>query len=263
MLTRSVRDLAMSFMITERRGDNASLPELGFISGPSSKRLKIAVGLKTADGLSAEADVLDVIMRTAERCKLMGHEVVELDCLPYHAEDFLDQFMALISIMTNRMADQLKENFGRSLARDDFEKLSMYYLDAMPDNPEAAWTRLLETANKISDSIDRIFEGYDLILTPTVPVVARDATERALDNDISSLLADARRDVRFTAIVNTTGHPALTIPAGFSPEGLPVGAQFIAGKGAEDTLFSIAYELEDDIKWSRHWAPISVAFAGS
>ena len=38
MLTRSVRDLAMSFMITERRGDDASLPELGFISGPSSKR---------------------------------------------------------------------------------------------------------------------------------------------------------------------------------------------------------------------------------
>ena len=263
MLTRSVRDLAMSYMITERRGDNASLPELGFISGPSSKRLKIAVGLKTADGLSADADVLDVIMRTAERCKLMGHEVVELDCLPYHVEDYLDKFLALISFMTKNFADQFEKNNGRSVADGDFEKLSMYYLDAMPDNPEAAWTRLMETANKISDSIDRIFESYDLILTPTVPVVAKEATDRALDNDIPSLLADARRDVRFLAFTNTTGHTALTIPAGFNPEGLPVGAQFIAAKGAEDTLFSIAYELEDEIRWSRHWAPISVAFAGS
>ena len=263
MLTRSVRDLAMSYMITERRGDNASLPELGFISGPSSKRLKIAVGLKTADGLSAEADVLDVIIRTAERCKLMGHEVVELDCLPYHVEDYLDQFMTLISFLTKRMGDQFEENYGRSVADGDFEKLSMYYLDAMPDNPDAEFTRLLETANKISDSIDRIFESYDLILTPTVPVVAKEATDRALDNDIPSLLVDARRDVRFLAFTNMTGHPALTIPAGFSPEGLPVGAQFIAAKGAEDTLFSIAYELEDEIRWSRHWPPISVAFAGS
>jgi len=263
MLTRSVRDLAMSFMVTERRGDDACLPELGFISGPSSKRLKIAVGLKTADGLSAEADVLDVIMQTAERCKLMGHEVVELDCLPYHVDEYLDQFMTMISFLTRRMADQFEEIFGRPVADGDFEKLSMFYLNTMPDNPEAEWNRLMETANKISDSFDRLFEGYDLILTPTVPVVAKEATGRALDNDIDALLAEARRDVRFLAFANTTGHPAMTIPAGFSPEGLPVGAQFIGAKGAEDTLFSIAYELEDEIKWSRHWPPISVAFAGS
>jgi amidase len=263
MLTRSVRDLAMSFMVTERRGDNASLPELGFISGPSSKRLKIAVGLKTADGQSADADVLDVIMQTAERCKLMGHEVVELDCLPYHVEDFLDQFMALISVLTGRFAGQFKETFGRPVADGDFEKMQMYFLDAMPDDPEAEWNRLMETAGKISDSFDRLFESYDLILTPTVPVVAKDAAERSIDKDPISQLAGGRCDIRFMAVANTTGHPAITVPAGFNPDGLPVGAQFIAAKGAEDTLFSIAYELEDELKWSRHWAPISVAFAGS
>ena len=139
----------------------------------------------------------------------------------------------------------------------------MYHLDTMPDDPEAEWNRLMETAGKISDSFDRLFESYDLILTPTVPVVAKDAADRAIDNDVSSQLAAGRRDVRFMAFANTTGHPAITVPAGFNPEGLPVGAQFIAAKGAEDTLFSIAYELEDDIKWSRYWAPISVAFAGS
>lgn len=263
MLSRSVRDLAMSFMILERRGDNAALPELGFISGPSSKRLKIAVGLKTADGQSADADVLDVIMQTAERCKLMGHEVIELDCLPYHAEDFLDQFMALLSVLTQRMAGQFKETYGRPVAHGDFENLTMYYLDAMPGDPEAGWNRLMETVNKISGSFDRLFESYDLILTPTVPVVAKDAAERSIDKDPISQLPGGRRDVRFTAFSNTTGHPAITVPAGFNPEGLPVGAQFIAAKGAEDTLFSIAYELEDELKWSRHWAPISVAYAGS
>lgn len=263
MLTRSVRDLAMSFMVTERRGDNASLPELGFISGPSSKRLKIAVGLKTADGQSADADVLDVIMQTAERCKLMGHEVIELDCLPYHVEDFLDQFMALISVLTGRFAGQFKETFGRPVADGDFEKMQMYFLDAMPDDPEAEWNRLMETAGKISDSFDRLFESYDLILTPTVPVVAKDAAERSIDKDPISQLAGGRCDTRFMAVANTTGHPAITVPAGFNPDGLPVGAQFIAAKGAEDILFSIAYELEDELKWSRHWAPISVAFAGS
>jgi len=263
MLTRSVRDLAMSFAITERRGEDAKFPELGFISGPSSKRLKIAVGLKTADGMSAEADVLDVIRQTAERCKLMGHEVVELDCLPYHAESYLDQFTSMLSIMATRMAGQFEESFGRAVADGDFEKVSMHYLHTMPENPEAELARLMETAQTISDSIDRIFESYDLILTPSVPVVAKDVTNRALDNDLASLLDAGRCDVTFLAIVNTTGHPAVNVPAGFSPAGLPVGAQFIAAKGAEDTLFSIAYELEDELSWSSHWPPISVAFAGS
>jgi len=263
MLTRSVRDLAMSFMLTERRGDDAVFPELGFISGPSSNRLRIAVGLKTADGMSAEADVLDVIKRTAERCKLMGHEVVELDCLPYDVESYLDQFMSMISIMTKRMAGQFEENFGRAVAEGDFQRLTMSYLHKMPKNPEAEFTRLMEIANQISDSLDKIFESYDLILTPSVPVVAKEAAQRALDNDLTALLDAARCDVRFLAIVNTTGHPAITVPAGFSPQGLPVGAQFIAAKGAEEALFSIAYELEDELKWSNHWPPISVAFAGS
>ena len=264
MLTRSVRDLAMSFAITEQRGDNATYPELGFISGPSKKRLKIAVATKTEDGLSADADVLDVVMRTAELCRQMGHEVGELDCVPYSANELLmHKFMDFISVLTQGLAAKFEEMHGRPVGDRDFETLSMYYLNIMPDDPEAALNLLWGTTAKISDGFDRHFESYDLILTPTVPVVAKDATERALDNDISSLLADARRDVRFTAIVNTTGHPALTIPAGFSPEGLPVGAQFIAGKGAEDTLFSIAYELEEELKWARYWPRISVATAGS
>ena len=75
------------------------------------------------------------------------------------------------------------------------------------------------------------------------------------------LVADAMSGSRL--LLTLRGHPAITVPAGFNPQGLPVGAQFIAAKGAEDTLFSIAYELEDELKWSRHWAPISVAYAGS
>jgi amidase len=133
----------------------------------------------------------------------------------------------------------------------------------MPKDPEADFTRLMEIANQISDSLDKLFESYDLILTPSVPVVAKEAAQRSLDNDLTALLDAARCDVRFLAIVNTTGHPAITVPAGFSPQGLPVGAQFIAAKGAEEALFSIAYELEDELKWSNHWPPISVAFAGS
>ena len=182
MLTRSVRDLAMSFTITEQRGDNATYPELGFISGPSSKRLKIAVALKTEDGLSADADVLDVVMRTAERCKLMGHEVVELDCVPYHVEEFLDQFMDIYFCLDDRAWRlNFEKMHGRPVADGDFETLWMYYLNAMPDDPDAAIETPMETANKISDAFDRHFESYDLILTPTVPVVAKEAADRSIE----------------------------------------------------------------------------------
>jgi len=265
MITRSVRDLAMSFALVEQRGDNATYPELGFISGPSKKRLKIAVATKTEDGQSADADVLDVVMRTAELCRQMGHEVGELDCVPYSANELLEhKFMDFISILTQGIAANFEKMHGRPVADGDFEALGMYYLNMLPDDPDAALKGVWEYTDKVSDAFDKHFESYDLILTPTVPVVPKEAADRSIEsNDPTGLLPYAYRDMRFLAFANLTGHPTMSVPAGFSWEGLPVGVNFIAAKGAEDKQFSIAYELEDELKWARHWPRISVATAGS
>ena len=47
-----------------------------------------------------------------------------------------------------------------------------------------------------------------------------------------------------TAIFNVSGHPAVSVHAGFGPDGLPIGAQLVARTGREDLLLALAAQLE-------------------
>jgi len=176
----------------------------------------------------------------------------------------MHKFMDFISILTQGIAANFEKMHGRPVADGDFEALGMYYLNMLPDDPDAALKGVWEYTDKVSDAFDKHFESYDLILTPTVPVVPKEAADRSIESlDPEGLLPYAYRDMRFLAFANLTGHPTLSVPAGFSWEGLPVGVNFIAAKGAEDKQFSIVYELEEELKWARHWPRISVATAGT
>jgi aspartyl-tRNA(Asn)/glutamyl-tRNA(Gln) amidotransferase subunit A len=89
---------------------------------------------------------------------------------------------------------------------------------------------------------ERFFEQYDVLLTPTTPVVAPwiegpDAIDQA------------RLLTRFTAPFNLTGLPALSLPCGFSNEGLPVGLQLISRPWAEAALLQAGQAYEQATGW--------------
>ncbi len=84
----------------------------------------------------------------------------------------------------------------------------------------------------------RFFDDYNLLLTPTVPIPApvrgsADAVERA------------RLLTRFTAPFNLTGLPALSLPCGFTNEGLPVGLQIVAQPWGEKRLLRAGWAFEE------------------
>ena len=60
----------------------------------------------------------------------------------------------------------------------------------------------------------------------------------------------AGRFTPFTPIFNLTGQPALTIPAGISAEGLPLSVQLVGRPGSEDTLYSLAGQIESARPWA-------------
>jgi amidase len=53
----------------------------------------------------------------------------------------------------------------------------------------------------------------------------------------------------FTQLANLTGQPAMTFPFHLSKDGLPVGVQFMAAKGKEDQLYTLAGLLEQSDLW--------------
>jgi aspartyl-tRNA(Asn)/glutamyl-tRNA(Gln) amidotransferase subunit A len=98
------------------------------------------------------------------------------------------------------------------------------------------------TQSVIRRQYERFFEQVDVLLTPTTPVSAPpiegpDAVEQA------------RRLTRFTAPFNLTGLPAISLPCGFTQDGLPVGLQMIAAPWAEKKLLRAAFAYQQATSW--------------
>jgi amidase len=56
-------------------------------------------------------------------------------------------------------------------------------------------------------------------------------------------------------VANLTGHPAMSVPLHWSPDGLPLGAHFMGRFGDEATLFRLAGQLEQARPWVDRWPP--------
>jgi aspartyl-tRNA(Asn)/glutamyl-tRNA(Gln) amidotransferase subunit A len=94
---------------------------------------------------------------------------------------------------------------------------------------------------------ERFFEEYDLLITPTTPMAAprrgADAVERA------------RQLTRFTAAFNLTGLPALSLPCGFTSEGLPIGLQIVGPSWSEAHVLRAGNAYEQ----ATHWPTLAIA----
>ncbi|MFN8020778.1 MAG: amidase [Acidimicrobiales bacterium] len=98
----------------------------------------------------------------------------------------------------------------------------------------------------LQERVRRFFERYDVIALPTVQVVpfpieldwVRDIEGVPMDNYLSWMQS--------CTDITMTGCPAISVPAGFTPDGLPVGVQLVARPGQELLLLQIAHALDHD-----------------
>jgi aspartyl-tRNA(Asn)/glutamyl-tRNA(Gln) amidotransferase subunit A len=82
------------------------------------------------------------------------------------------------------------------------------------------------------------FETCDVILSPVAPTPAFRIGENTED-PLTMYLSDI-----FTLSANLAGIPGISVPCGFSSEGLPIGLQIMGRHFNEKTLFKVAYNFE-------------------
>jgi aspartyl-tRNA(Asn)/glutamyl-tRNA(Gln) amidotransferase subunit A len=104
---------------------------------------------------------------------------------------------------------------------------------------DAYYLKAQRVRRRISEDFDTAFGEVDAILTPTAPSAAF-----ALGDRVSDPIAMYLNDV-FTVTTNLAGLPGLSLPAGLSKEGLPLGLQLIGRALDEGTLFSLAGVMEE------------------
>ena len=105
---------------------------------------------------------------------------------------------------------------------------------------EYSFARRIQTLAR--HQFGRFFADFDILLTPTTPVTAPlIAGPNAVEQ--------ARLLTRFTAPFNLSGLPALSLPCGFSREGLPIGLQIIGPAWGEARLLRAARAYEQATEW--------------
>jgi aspartyl-tRNA(Asn)/glutamyl-tRNA(Gln) amidotransferase subunit A len=116
------------------------------------------------------------------------------------------------------------------------------------------YIRAQEKRRAYTDRFTRALGSVSFLASPTLPVVAPEITQDVV------VIGRARRDVRLALLsltrpANLAGLPAISIPCGFSSDGLPVGLQLIGRRFDEATLLRAAYIYESATPWHRRFPP--------
>jgi Asp-tRNA(Asn)/Glu-tRNA(Gln) amidotransferase A subunit family amidase len=105
-----------------------------------------------------------------------------------------------------------------------------------------------------------LFEDVDVIAWPTVPAPAPLLEAPLVGLPSGETTAD-QANVRSAALANLTGIPAISLPAGLSADGMPIGLQLQAGWGQDELLLNAAEALEraTDRRWVESLPPLTGA----
>jgi amidase len=211
-----------------------------------SPRLRIAFSTRSPSGTPVDSDCVAATLAAAEALAAQGHRVEEAE--PATLLEYLDRALhgALLGAAEYRgCLDDLALRLGRTVTPDDVEPFlwELAHLDA----GKTSRRKLLASRDWNRAWVARTlewFDGFDLLLTPTVcEPAARLADLDPHRYEPLELLDKMVPHMAFTEPWNATGQPAISLPLSWSKDGLPVGVQLVARPEREDWLFAVAAEL--------------------
>ncbi len=239
-LTRCVRDAALMLQVISVYDpiDPASMKMitgdyLGHLVDDMQGR-KIAIGVgEFIEG--SDPEVWEAIQAAIQVFESMGCRIQKVNV------DWMREAALANKTMTQSDGaavhrDRLKEHpemFGEDIRRrlqDGAKTTSTEYILARRMQAE------------VRKRCELFFESYDLLITPTTPIAAptiegNDAVEQA------------GRLTRFTAPFNLAGLPALSMPCGFTKDGLPIGMQIVAAAWKDAKVLNAGYAYEQATDW--------------
>ena len=242
-VTRTVADTALYLDVV---GDGIEHPYAEDAATPPG-RLRIAISDKPARAILPPIvtdEVKAALTATEELLRSLGHDVRR------HDPSFGMRGNNFVTRYSSGIRDEYKgvPHPERLEARTrGFGRLGALY-------PRFAVRRANRLAATDAEAINRSWDGFDVLITPTVgepPIeVGRWERKGALATELGM-----SRTYCFTPIWNHTGQPAAAVPAGFTDGGLPLSVSLVGRPNAEPLLLSLAAQLESERPWADRRPP--------
>ena len=243
-VTRTVADTALFYDVVKDGG-----PSYAEAARQAPGRLRIALSYKVPKPVVARVDpvVRRGIEQVAETLRGLGHEVVERDP---------DYGSAVYSVIARYLAgirqeaDAMEDPSRLGPTTKGFVRMGRLV-------PEPLLRRAIAAAEADARRFDAIFEDVDLVLTPATSELPLRVGRYPQGLPAAYVFNREAAFTPFEGVANHTGQPAISLPAAWSPDGVPIGAHFVSPPHGEPRLLALASQLEQATGWTDRRPPLS------
>jgi amidase len=272
VVCRSVRDSAavLDAVCGEMPGDPYVAPAR---ERPYSEELaadpgSLRVGLMTTPPggqFAAHPDCIAAAEATARVLEQLGHHVEPAHPAALDDPEYIPTFLVRWTAGVAWNLKYWEAKTGESIGPEDVEATTWALAELGRSHSAADYLRAVEHHQHLTRVNAEWWQGgFDLLLTPTTGEPATPLGTFAPDPE--NPVAPIMRSVplaAFTAMFNTTGQPAISLPVHWTAAGLPVGAQLVAGYGREDQLIRVATQVEQASPWAERWPSLDSEAVGA
>ncbi len=265
-ITKNVADAAIIMNVISGRDpfDSTSapvdVPDFARILGQDIKGLKIGVPKEYfIEGM--EEDVVNPVRAAVRQLESLGAVPVEIS-LPHTDYAIATYYLLATSEASSNLA---RYDGGKYGFRENGKDLLEMYMNTRAGGfgaevkrrimlgtyalssgyYDAYYKKAQQARTLIKRDFEEALKTVDIIVTPTSPTAAFKIGEKA-DDPLQMYLSDI-----FTISVNLAGVPGISIPGGFTRDGLPVGLQLIGRHFDEETILKVAYAYEQSTEWHK------------
>jgi amidase len=254
VLTRTVRDTAGFLDATAGNlpGDPYTLPPppqawLAALSDRPEK-LRIGVALRAPWGPAFAPEVTEAVKSTASLLERLGHRVEE-HTFQTDLESAWTNYNNVAAVQTASDYDALAKVVGRPVERTDLVAFNWAQLERGRSQSATQHAANIDAIRKANRQIQVELQPFDVVLTPTLTHPPRSVGYWDMNEpDFDRYLAKWT-DAAFMFAFNISGLPAISVPAAWTSENVPMGVQFVGRYGDEATILRLAAQVEEARPW--------------
>ena len=267
-LTKDVTDCAMLMNVISGydSADSTSVPEdvpdyTSFLKD-DLKGMVVGIPKEYSAAKGLDPDVSDAIKHAVEKIQAMGAGCVEVS-LPHTEHAVAAYYVIAPSEASSNLArydgvkygyrdknkkslmEMYKSTRSRGFGPEVQRRIILGTYSLSAGYYDAYYGKASQVRTLIIEDFKNAFESCDVILSPVAPTPAFKIGEM-VDDPLTMYLSDV-----FTLSANLAGIPGISVPCGFSSNGLPIGLQIMAKHFDEGKLIKVAYNFEQSTDFHR------------
>lgn len=253
-LSRNVLDTALWLDVISGGSAEAEAPpppERPFVEAAKSAPGNLRVGFSTlAPRAAAPPTVSDeakqAVADTAELLRSLGHQVEPRD----------PDWGGIGDAITTRFLKGVAETVEEVPHPERLEKRTRQFGTMGKLLPESLYQRMMARRPAEQARVNAIFDSVDVLMTPVMGGTALPVRRWEGRSALRTVIGMSRF-YPYCVPWNHLGNPAMSVPAGFSPDGLPLAVQIVGRPGDEATLLSLAAQIEAERPWADRRPPLA------